>query len=304
MALEKWLVTPGETKTIDIERVRKMKVGLIGGQIDIIGHDEPGARIEVHSVSGKELKVSIDGDLLEIDHPQLRWDNFLDVFRAWTDKARADVSVLVPRDVAVKLGVVSADALISGLTTDAKLSTVSGEITVDGLSGDLDLNAVGGELSVRDLVGAITAHTVSGDITASGTLRSFSADSVSANIYLDVSGTPDRVSTNTVSGDVTIRLDDGVSARYRVNSVAGRLRVDDTVVRRAPDKSFTHQTGSLDGQWVDVSGNTVSGDISIVRRPSTGSGTNASSKSDASSKPDASAATDTGAGSDENGASA
>ncbi|TAM71110.1 MAG: hypothetical protein EPN48_02575 [Microbacteriaceae bacterium] len=270
MTLEKWLVNPGQTKTIDIERVRKMKVGLIGGQIDIIGHDEPGARVEVHSVSGKELKISIDGDVLEIDHPQLRWDNFLDVFRAWSGKASADVSVLVPRDVAVKLGVVSADALISGLTTDAKLSTVSGEITVDGLSGDLDLNAVGGELSVRDHVGTITAHTVSGDLTASGRLHAFNADSVSANIYLDVSGTPDRISTNTVSGDVTIRLDEGVSARYRVNAITGRLRVDDTVVRRAPDKSFTQQTGSLEGQWVDVSGNTVSGDISVVRRPSAG----------------------------------
>ncbi|WP_308466329.1 DUF4097 family beta strand repeat-containing protein [Rathayibacter soli] len=269
MAQEKWLVNPGQTKTIDIERVRKLKVGLIGGQIDIIGHDEPGARVEVHSVSGKELKISIDGDLLEIDHPQLRWDNFLDVFRAWSDKAGADISVMVPRDVALKLGVVSADALISGLTTDARLSTVSGEITVDGLSGDLDLNAVGGELSVHDHAGAVTAHTVSGDITASGALRSFSADSVSANIYLDVSGTPDRIATNTVSGDVTVRLDQGVSARYRVNAISGRLRVDDTVVRRAQDKSFTEQTGSLDGQWIDVTGNTVSGDISIVRRPST-----------------------------------
>ncbi|MEO8906700.1 MAG: DUF4097 family beta strand repeat-containing protein [Microbacteriaceae bacterium] len=275
MAQEKWLVNPGQAKTIDIARVRKMKVGMIGGQIDIIGHDEPGARVEVHSVSGKELKISIDGDTLEIDHPQLRWDNFLDVFRAWSDKARADVSVLVPRDVALKLGVVSADALISGLTTDAKLSTVSGEITVDGITGDIDLNAVGGELSVNDHVGAISVHTVSGDITATGALRTFSADSVSANIFLDLTGIPDRITANSVSGDVTIRLDDGVGARYRVNSVTGRLRVDDTVVRRAGDKSFTLQDGSLDGHWVDVSVNSVSGDVSVVRRPSASSAADA-----------------------------
>ncbi|MBN9632867.1 MAG: hypothetical protein J0I18_20055, partial [Actinobacteria bacterium] len=79
MAQEKWLIQPGESRTIDVELVRSLKVGLLGGQIDIIGHDEQGARVEVHSVSGRDLKVSIEGDRLEIDHPQLRWDNFIDV---------------------------------------------------------------------------------------------------------------------------------------------------------------------------------------------------------------------------------
>jgi hypothetical protein len=71
MALEKWVVLPGESRIIDVELVRKLKVGLIGGKIDILGHDEESARIEVHSVTGKDLKITIDGDVLEIDHPQL-----------------------------------------------------------------------------------------------------------------------------------------------------------------------------------------------------------------------------------------
>ena len=57
-------------------------------------------RVEVHSVSGKDLKVSIDGDTVEIDHPQLGWDNWIDVFKSWTGTApSADVSVMVPRDI-------------------------------------------------------------------------------------------------------------------------------------------------------------------------------------------------------------
>jgi len=67
MAQEKWLID-GE-KTIDIEMIRKLKVGLIAGQVDIVGHDDPGARVEVHSVRGKALTVTINGDTLEIDHP-------------------------------------------------------------------------------------------------------------------------------------------------------------------------------------------------------------------------------------------
>src|SRR3546814_3499492 len=81
MTLDKWLIHPGETRVIDIETVRTLKVGLVGGQIDVVAHDEPGARIEVHNVTVKDLRIEVTGDSLEIDHPQLRWDNFLEVFR-------------------------------------------------------------------------------------------------------------------------------------------------------------------------------------------------------------------------------
>jgi len=280
MAQEKWLVNPGETKTIDLEVVRKLKIGLIGGQVDVIGHDEPGVRVEVHSVSGKDLKITIDGDQLEIDHPQLRWDNFIDVFRSWNGKARVDVSLAVPRDVALKFGVISAEGLISGLTTDAKISTISGDVTIDGVVGDLELNAVSGEISVRDHVGKLSAHSVSGDIMATGTLHRFSADTVSGNMFLDITGVPDEINSNSVSGDLTVRLDEGVGARYRVNSVSGKLQLDDTIIRGMTGRNFTHQSGSLDGRWIEVSANSVSGNVSVVRRPS---GTSANSTNSANS---------------------
>ena len=71
-----------------------LKVGLVGGQIDVVAHDEPGARIEVHSVTVKDLRIEVTGDgaegsIVEIDHPQLRWDNFLEVFRNFGDRYRA-----------------------------------------------------------------------------------------------------------------------------------------------------------------------------------------------------------------------
>ena len=56
MAQETWLVS-GE-KVIDVDGVRRLKVALVAGQINVVGHDEPTARIEVHSVGGRELKIS------------------------------------------------------------------------------------------------------------------------------------------------------------------------------------------------------------------------------------------------------
>ncbi|AMB60197.1 DUF4097 family beta strand repeat-containing protein [Microterricola viridarii] len=266
MAIEKWLIQPGDSKVIDLELVRKLKVSLIGGKIDVLAHDEPGARVEVHSVTSKELKVEIDGDTLEIDHPQLRWDNFIDAFKGFKGSAKAEVSVLVPRDVAVKLGVVSASALVSGFATDAKVSTVTGDIVIDHVIGDLDANTVNGEVSVGHHTGRINVNTVSGDVVASGAITRFHADGVSGNMILDVVGTPAEVNTNTVSGDLTVRMDSGRGERYRVNTVAGTVFLDDTNFKGTLGKGFERVIGDLSGSWLDLQANSVSGNISIVRR--------------------------------------
>lgn len=261
MAVEKWLID--EAKVIDFETVRKLKVGLIGGKVDIVGHDEPGARVEVHSVHGKPLKISIDGDTLEVDHPQLSWDNFIDVFKSFSSTARADVSIMVPRDVALKLGVVSADGLVSGLTEDAKISTVSGDIVVDRVYGDLELNSVSGEISVRNHYGNITSKTVSGALTASGEIMQLSSNSVSGEVFLDLKGTPDRVSVKTVSGDVTVRLEAGVPAQYKINTVSGKLQIDDSEITGVRGQ-YTSKFGDLHGQWLEFSASTVSGEVAVL----------------------------------------
>jgi len=266
MTLERWMVAPGQTKVIDLELVRNLKVTMIGGKVDVIGHDETGVRVEVHSVTGKELKVSMEGDTLEIDHPQLRWDNFIDVFASFRGTAKADVSIIVPRDVALKMGVVSADALVSGLMTDPRLSTVSGDIVVDGVIGNLDINGVNGEVSVRNHTGAISAHTVSGEVTASGAIRRFSLDAVSSDIFLDIEGTPELVNTNSVSGNLTVRLGADVATRYRLNTVSGTIQLDGSTIRGTLGKGYEGSDGALDGSWLELKANSVSGHISVVRR--------------------------------------
>lgn len=264
MAQEKWLIENGP-KTIDIETARELKVGLIGGQVDIVAHDEPGVRVEVHSVTGKALKVSVDGDRVEIDHPQLSWDNWLDVFTSgFSGKAKADVSVMVPRDIAVKLGVVSASALLSGVQSDASLSTVSGDLVIDGVSGDLSLNSVSGEITVRNHYGAIDAHSISGDIAAVGTLMRFASDSVSGAVMIDTADIPDEIKVNTVSGAVTVRLGDDVPASYALNTVGGRLQIGDHAITGIKGR-YTGKWGELDKRWTDLRVNTVGGDVSVLR---------------------------------------
>lgn len=264
MAQEKWLVE--EPKVIDTGIVRRLRVGLAGGQVDVVAHDEPTARVEVHSVSGKPMKIELDGDTLTIDHPQVRWDDPIGFLKSFRGKAHADVSVLVPRDAIVTLGVVSAGALLSGTNRGATLNTVSGDLVVDDVAGDVIVNAVSGTTTIRELDGALTVHTVSGDVVATGAIPRFSADGVSADVVLDLHGTPDQARVNTVSGAVSVRLEDGVPYQCTVSTASGKLQFDDSEIRGVRG-SYVKQGGELSGQWLDLKVNSVSGDIAVLHAP-------------------------------------
>lgn len=265
---EKWLIAPGEERVIDIAQATRLKVGLVGGQVDIVAHDEPGIRIEVHGVTTKELRIESDGNEIEIDHPQLGWDNFLEVFRNFgSGGPRAEVSVAVPRSIALNLGVVSAGALISGLTNDARLNTVSGDLIVDTHTGDLTVNSVSGDVQVRGLTGGVGANSVSGDVAITGSVRKATVDTVSGAIMVDATGAVNTINLNTVSGASTVRLEETLPANYVLRSLSGRMLVDGVDRGNTGPTNYTGSTGELAGSFVDVRANSVSGAITVLRQP-------------------------------------
>ncbi|MDP3951036.1 DUF4097 family beta strand repeat-containing protein [Microbacterium sp.] len=267
---EKWLIAPGEERVIDIAQATRLKVGLVGGQVDVIAHDEPGIRIEVHGVTIKDLRIESDGNEIEIDHPQLGWDNFLEVFRNFgSGGPRAEVSVAVPRSIALNLGVVSAGALISGLTNDARLNTVSGDIIVDTHTGDLTVNSVSGDVQVRGLTGSANANSVSGDVAITGSVRKATVDTVSGAILVDAAGAVNTINLNTVAGNSTIRLEETLPANYVARSMSGRMLIDGIDRGNTGPTNYTGSTGELAGSFVDVRTNSVSGDITVLRQPLT-----------------------------------
>lgn len=283
MAQETWIIT--DPIVIDLEVVRTLKVGLIGGQIDIVAHDEPGARVEVHAVSGRDLKVSLEGDTLVVDHPQLKWETFFENFRLFGAKAQAEVSILVPRSTTLTYSGVSAEALISGLQSNVTINTVNGDVVLDGVTGDISVHAVSGEVSVRGLTGELSVQTVSGDVTASGAIRRFSCDGVAANVIVDLTGEPDRVKNSTVSGDLTVRLDADRATQYSISTMTGTLQLDDAQISGVKGQ-YTGRYGTLAGSFTELRANSVSGDVAVMhteRRASASPSDDAPSATEAAS---------------------
>ena len=264
MTEESWVVSGPQV--IEVDEVRSLRVQLVGGRVDVVTHEEPGARIEVHDVDGRPLEVSlIDGELrVGYQFTLGGWEGFLEKFRNFRDKDSADVSIAVPRDLPTKVGTVSAEGLLAGLHARASVSTVSGSLVVDGTRGTLAANTVSGEVVVRDHHGDLSLNSVSGEVAASGALTRVSASTVSGELALDVTSGSSSIDATSVSGDVTVRLPQGEGVHVMANAVSGRLVVD----------GADHSRGGLPGHKVDLtsgdgrsrlSASTVSGHVTVLR---------------------------------------
>lgn len=286
MTLEKWLISPGESRTIDLGLIRSLKVALVGGHIDVIAHDEETARVEVHAVRDRPLQIDVSGDRLGIDHPQLGWDNLLGALRSLKPGgSSADISVLVPRGTNVSLGTLGAGVLIAGVSGELKLNTTTGEVQVDRSSGRIDVNTVSGEVTVQDHRGSINLNTMTGDATLSGALERVDIDTVSGDVFLDAYGQLERLSSNAVSGALTARLDPNLGARYLLNSVSGTLSLDGALVPTSIGRAFTSVTHGDGTFFTEIRANSVAGRITVFRRTASGE-----AAADSASTADASAA--------------
>ena len=265
MSDESWVVSGPQV--IEVEQVRALKVQLVGGRVDVVTHDGPGARLEVHDVDGRPLEVELrDGELrVGYSFTLGGWEGWLEKFRNFRDRDRADVSVAVPRAAVTKVGTVSADGLVAGVEGRASVSTVSGSLVVDDTRGRLTVSTVSGEIVVRGHAGDLGLNTVSGELAASGALSSVNANAVSGALALDVTDGSTWVSATTVSGDVMLRLPEGEAVHVKANAVSGRLVVDGEEYGTGTPGSRTVDLRRGDSGGSTVSVSTVSGHVTLLR---------------------------------------
>lgn len=267
MPTESW-VLPGP-QILEVDEVRALRVQLVAGRVDVVVHEDPeatGARIEVHAVRGRPLEVTLrDGELaVGYSFTLGGWESFLDKLRTFADRDSVDVHVAVPRGTRVRLGTVSADALVAGVGEDVSVSTVSGQLVTDSTRGTLHGSTVSGDVVVREHDGDLRLNTVSGAVTASGALTRVTANAVSGDLTLDVRGTHTAVAVTSVSGDVTVRLPAGSGVRVEARSAAGRTVVDGREHRGPSRGAATVVEEPGTGPSV-ISTTSVSGHVTVLR---------------------------------------
>jgi hypothetical protein len=259
-----------ETPTsLEFDDVTGLRVRLISGSVAVLATDGKPS-LDVSSIEGDPLTVTYEGGVLTIAHENLTWEGLLKWLRP--HRHSATVTVTVPRKCPTQVGVVSATAVVSGISSRASVKSVSGGITLDGVTGDVDANTVSGALEAQGINGRLNFRTVSGDLTlADGWMERLDASMVSGDVTADVDLDPlGGMQVSTVSGEVTLRLPAEADAQVNLHSMSGDVRSEFTELTRSSAPASRSVSGSLGAGSGQVSVTTMSGRVVLLRRAGRG----------------------------------
>lgn len=250
--------------------VTALSVRVVAGRVAVLASDGP-PTLEVEDINSGPLLVTHDEGTgrLTVAYKDLTWDGVTGWLRPgsrWTT-----LTLTVPKDCPVQVGVISASALVAGFERSASIKSVSGEIMLDAVSGDVHAETVAGAVESRGLAGDLSFSSVSGDLTvAGGTPRRLSANTVSGRITADLAFTPtSHVTLNSMSGDVVVRLPQSVDTDVSVRSTSGRIESAFPGLDGGRHPASRTLSGRLGGGMASVSAMTVSGDVTLLSRQTT-----------------------------------
>ncbi|WP_330453664.1 MULTISPECIES: DUF4097 family beta strand repeat-containing protein [unclassified Streptomyces] len=269
MPVSTWSVAEPRKLTFD-EPVTALKVRVVNGTVNVVGTDEPTARLEVSAIEGPPLLVTQEDGVLTVAYEDLAWQNLLKWFDRKEWRRHAVVSLAVPAGATVEVGAVGAGAFVSGIRGRTEVRGVNGDTTLVNLSGPVGAETVSGGVEAQSVTGDLRFKSVSGDLTVvEGAGASVKAESVSGGMVLDVdaAGKPTDIRLATVSGEIAIRLPHPADARVEANTASGSVSNGFEDLRVSGQWGAKKITGTLGAGTGTLKASTVSGSIALLRRP-------------------------------------
>ncbi|WP_460106663.1 DUF4097 family beta strand repeat-containing protein [Streptomyces sp. YKOK-J1] len=266
--MSEWSIADPQKLTFDTP-VHDLHVRIVNGTVNVVGTDEGSARLEVTDIEGPPLIVTHQGGTLTVAYDDLPWKGFL----KWLDRKgwrrSAVVTLAVPADTRVEVGVVGAGAVVSGINGSSVIKGVTGDTTLVGVSGQVRADTVSGNLEAQAVTGDLRFHSVSGDLTVvEGSGPSVRADSVSGSMIIDLDPDgPTDVGLTSVSGEIAIRLPHPADAEVEANTASGTISNAFDGLRVQGQWGAHKITGRLGAGNGKLRATTVSGSIALLRRP-------------------------------------
>ncbi|MEU4179050.1 hypothetical protein [Streptomyces sp. NPDC026589] len=249
--------------------VTALHVRIVDGTVNVVGTDEPEARLEVSAIEGPPLIVTQEDGRLTVAYEDLPWQDLLRWFDPKNRRRSAVVTLVVPAASSVEVGVIGAGAVVSGISGRTEVRGITGDSTLVGLTGAVRGESVSGSLEAQSVTGDLRFHSVSGDLTVVDGATSVRAESVSGAMVLDVdpSGRPTDIRLATVTGEIAIRLPHPADARVEANTASGAVSNAFDDLRVGGQWGTKKITGTLGAGTGTLRATTVSGSIALLRRP-------------------------------------
>ena len=273
-------------ETWNVAADARIEIDNVRGTVTITTWDKNVA--DLNGSLGSDSKLEISGDaahlVLKVQGTKSGWNGN-------GPNSDSDLVLRVPHTAALDVGVVSADAKVSGAGGKTlEIASVSGGVTVNSGAPDVDVNSVSGDVAfdaaantpmtrahlqtvsgnikAKGLSGRVKVETVSGDmIVDAGQIQDLEAGTVSGDANLTITPAPHAsIKLESMSGDLRLHLPASLSAHIEATTFSGGIDSDFGKVQEkemGPGSSLDAQAGSGDAK---ISAQSFSGDIQLRKQ--------------------------------------
>lgn len=239
------LLTPdsedASTYLVDPAGLHGLDISWAAGSVELRLTD--GSEIRISEPGGlaerKRLRCYVEDGTLQIDFCQSQW--------LWGNVRGKSLLVELPEEFVQNLQEISLDL-------------ASAELQAQGLQAQkLDVDSASGAIRLEDCrLEELSVDVASGDLTYTGQITgTLELDSASGDAELTLESVPQRIDTDTASGDVTVRLPADASFGGTFDSLSGKLKCEFAMI--GSQDSFQCGQGSSRFQF-----DSASGDVEIL----------------------------------------
>jgi DUF4097 and DUF4098 domain-containing protein YvlB len=227
-----------ETRAVDAKA--RISIENMAGLVDVAGWDRNEVQV-TGTLDEKAEKLAIEGSgsslSIEVRYPQRRNLNV---------KEGSRLTIKVPLGCELEVEGVSAEVIVDGVVGKVSAKSVSGDLLVRGAPADLDLETVSGGITGEVTGASASLATVSGDVVAHGVAGKLKVSTVSGEIEVRAAGPVTDLSSESVSGSMTIVATPAGKAQWDISAHSGDV---DLTVPANVDARFT--VGTFSGSIED-----------------------------------------------------
>lgn len=281
-------VAVNETKTLDLTGASSVTVQCPSGSITVEPGSEPSVKMEGSIWTADKKDSYID---VETENGGIVIKPALDVsLFNWSD---INITVFLPQDCGLNLNVsgASANTSVQGLKLgNVNVNCASGRADLSGCTGGTlyigtasggvsvsdstftSLNAVcqSGNIDIKNTAAQCTINCTSGRVNVTDVKGALDIGSVSGGVTADLSQTDiSPVKIGVTSGDIQLYLNPAAAFDLNADTTSGGIRCDfDRTVsgNSSGNPAGDHISGKCNGGGVQVTLNTLSGGISILKK--------------------------------------
>jgi hypothetical protein len=149
-------------------------------------------------------------------------------FRNWNNRARAEITVRVPRGIRLRTTSGNGEVSVSVAASEARVASGNGRVRVSMVEGRVDASSGNGSVTVDNVGGPVTASSGNGDVEIGTVQGPVNANSGNGDILVRMSRLPATGDMEFSSGNgrIELTLPADLDAELEASTGNGRITTD------------------------------------------------------------------------------